>query len=69
MVDLLCFVLLFSHQHFFITIIVSLLYILAFYAVSNPQDYRDVCNQDVEMRCETISRGRLTDHEALGSSQ
>ena len=42
MVNLLCFVLLFGHHCFFVTIITSLLYIFAFYSVSNPEVNRDV---------------------------
>ena len=54
MVNLLCFILLFSHQYFFITIITSLLYIFAFYAVSDPEGNLDVCGQEVKVRCEAI---------------
>ena len=52
MVNLLCFVLWFSHQYFFITIITSLLYMFAFSAVGNPEVNRDVCGQEVKTRCD-----------------
>ena len=56
---LICCVLLyclFSRHYFFITVITSLLYTLAFYAVGNPEVNRQVCGQEVKIRCEIISR-------------
>ena len=56
---LICCVLLyclFSHHYFFITAISSLLCTLVFYTVGNPEVNRQVCGQEVKIRCEIISR-------------